>query len=99
MTILAKSGTAVATVDDSSAPVQSRPPLAKPLKRIPICISGQDVPDCPCELVGIEADTVHLRCERQIPELSAIVVSFDRIQLSGVVAGCQPGKQGWVVSI
>src|SRR5271156_6438514 len=99
MTILAKPGTLVPAFDEPFAPVQFSRPRAKPIRRIPICISGQDVPDCPSELVGIEPGTVYLRSERQIPELSAVVVSFDHIRLSGVVAGCQPGIRGWVISI
>ena len=95
----AKSATAAAAFDVLNVPEQTSRPLAKPIRRIPICITGQDVPDCPSEMVGIEAGTVHLRSERQIPELSAVVVSFDHIRLSGVVAGCRAGKQGWVISI
>jgi hypothetical protein len=32
-------------------------------------------------------------------ESSAIVVSFDHVQLSGVVAGCQPADEDWIISI
>jgi len=71
----------------------------KPLKRISVHISGTTVPDCACGLVGIDAGVLYVRSERQIPESSSIVVSFDRVQLSGVVAGCQPAEGEWVISI
>jgi hypothetical protein len=73
--------------------------LARPTRRIPVNISGSDVPDCPCLLVGIDAGVLYARAERQIPESSSIVVSFDHVQLSGVVAGCQPAEGDWVISI
>jgi hypothetical protein len=91
--------TRVTTIAEQDVPVQSRLTQAKQVKRIPVHLSGQDVPDCPCELVGIDAGMVYVRGERQIPESSAIVVSFDHVQLSGVVAGCQPAEQDWVISI
>jgi hypothetical protein len=50
-------------------------------------------------LVGIDAGTLYVRSERQIPESSSIVVSFDHVQLSGVVAGCQPDEEEWVISV
>lgn len=78
---------------------QANPRGARPLKRIPVNISGPDVPDCPCQLVGIDAGTLFVRSERQIPESSAIVVSLDHMQLSGMVAGCQPAEEDWVISV
>ncbi len=70
-----------------------------PPKRVPVDISGQDVPDCPCELMGIDAGTLHIRSERQIPESSSIVVSLDHTQLSGVVVRCQPDREEWIISV
>jgi hypothetical protein len=57
------------------------------------------VPDCLCELVGIDAGILYIRSERQIPESSSIIVSFDHVQLSGSVAGCQPVESEWVISV
>lgn len=67
--------------------------------RIPIQISGPDVPDTPCQLVGIDAGTLYLRTDRQIAEASQIVISFDHVSLSGFVAECQSGSRGWIVSV
>src|ERR1700691_1159684 len=78
---------------------QVRPDRRKSAKRIPVHISGSDVPDCPCQLVGIDAGMLYVRSERQIPETSSIVVSFDHVQLSGVVARCQPAEGEWVISV
>jgi hypothetical protein len=94
-----KFNTAVATLDEPDMPVQSRRTQAKPTRRIPVHIAGQDVPDCPCELVGIDAGMVYVRSERQIPESSAIVVSFDHVRLAGVVAGCQSAGSAWMISV
>jgi hypothetical protein len=69
------------------------------VKWIPVHISGQNVPDCPCHLVGIDAGTLYVMCERQIPEASSLVVSFDHVQLSGIVAGCRPSGPDWVISV
>ncbi len=96
MTISANSVSAIATFEQ---PVPSRQALAAPFRRIVLYISGQDVPDCPCELVGIDAGLVHVRSERQIPDASAIVVSFEHVRLSGVVAECRPDAAGWIISI
>ena len=85
------------TIPEFPAPPKRE--LARPAKRIPVHISGQDVPDCPCELVGIDAGVLYVRSERQIPESSSIVVSFDHVHLSGVVAGCRPADDDWVISI
>ena len=52
-------------------------------------ISGTTVPDYSCELVGTDAGVLYVRSERQIPESSPIVVSFDHVKLSGIVAGCE----------
>ena len=57
------------------------------------------MPDCVCELVGIDAGILYVRSERQIQEASPIIVSFDHVRLSGVVAGCQPAGQAWVISV
>lgn len=99
MTNLEKFGTAPTMVLKLDPPVQSRHMLASPTKRIPVHISGQDVPDCPCELVGIDAGMVSVRSERRIPESSTIVVSFDHVKLAGVVAECRPAKKDWVISV
>lgn len=68
-------------------------------ERIPIQVSGPDVPDTPCQLVGIDAGMLYLRADRQIPEASQIVISFDHVTLSGFVAECQSGSRGWIVSV
>ncbi len=78
--------------------------VSEPVRRhtptpVPLQISGTDVPDCTCQLVGVDAGFLYVRSDRQIPEASAIVVSFDHVQLSGVVAGCQPAMQEWLISI
>ena len=91
--------TRVTTIAEQDVSEPPRRTLVKPIKRILVHISGQDVPDCPCELVGIDAGMVYVRSERQIPESSVIVVSFDHVQLSGVVSSCQPAEQDWVISI
>ncbi len=67
--------------------------------RIQIQISGPDVPDTPCQLVGIDAGTLYLRADRKIAEGSQIVISFDHVTLSGFIAECQSGSRGWVVSV
>ena len=69
------------------------------INRIPVHISGQDVPDSPCELVGIDAGMIFVRSERQMAESSPVAVSLDQMQLSGVVAGCQPIENDWVIGI
>jgi hypothetical protein len=99
MTNLETFGTPATTIPETDVPVQSWRRLAGPIKRIPVHISGHDVPDCPCELVGIDAGMVIVRSERRIPESSAIVVSFDHVRLSGVVAECRPAKRDWVISV
>lgn len=71
----------------------------KPARSIPVHISGTTVPDCFCSLEGIEAGIVYVGSDRQMPESSSIVVSFDHVQLSGVVAGCQPNEDAWLISI
>src|SRR4051794_7102021 len=68
-------------------------------KRIPLQVSGRDVPDCPCELLDIDAGTLFVLSERQIPESSAIVVTMGHVELAGVVADCRPDDQNWVISI
>ena len=71
----------------------------KPARRIPVHISGTTVPDCTCHLVGIDAGVLYVRSDRQIQESSPIVVSFEHVQLSGIVAGCQPMEEEWVISV
>lgn len=68
-------------------------------QRIPVHISGQDVADTPCELVGIDAGILYVRSERQIAESTSILVALDQVQLSGAVAACQPHENDWVISI
>ena len=68
-------------------------------KRTPVQISGTNVPDCACHLVGIDAGVLYVRSDRQIAETSSVVVSFDHVQLSGVVGGCQPAERHWIISI
>jgi hypothetical protein len=90
------------TTGNTGAPAiaEARQELAKsPAKRVPVHISGADVPDCPCELVEVEAGTLLIRAERQIPESSAIVVSLNHMKLHGVVAECQPAAKDWMLSI
>lgn len=62
-------------------------------------ISGPNVPDLPCELVRIDAGVLRVRCERRIADASPTTVSFDHIQLSGVVIGCRPIGDEWWISI
>ncbi|HEY4085319.1 MAG TPA: hypothetical protein VGM43_05245 [Bryobacteraceae bacterium] len=68
-------------------------------KRVPVHISGADVPDFPCELVGVEAGTLFIRAERQIPESSGVKVNLNQVTLPGVVAECQPDGNEWTLSI
>jgi hypothetical protein len=49
--------------------------------------------------VGIDAGVLYVRSERQIPESSPIIVSFDHVRVSGVVAACRPGERAWVISV
>jgi len=62
-------------------------------------ISGPTVPDYTCELVGIDAGSLHIRSERRIADASPVTIAFDHIQLSGAVAGCQPVGEDWEISI
>ena len=71
----------------------------RPPQRIPVHITGQDVPDSPCELVGIDAGMIFVRSERQMAKSSSVAISLDQMQLSGVVAGCQPNETDWVIGI
>lgn len=74
--------------------------LAKsPTRPIPVHISGADVPDCPCELVQVEAGTLFVRAERQMPESAAVVVNLNQVKLPGVVAECRPLENDWMLSI
>jgi len=75
------------------------PVRRKATQPVPLHISGTDVPDCTCQLVGVDAGFLYVRSDRQIPEASSIVVSFDHIQVSGVVAGCQPAINEWLISV
>ncbi|HVW07090.1 MAG TPA: hypothetical protein VHC90_00820 [Bryobacteraceae bacterium] len=82
------------------AVTQAKQDLAKsPARRVPVHISGADVPDFPCELVGVEAGTLLIRAERQIPETSGVMVSLNQVKLSGVVAECHPAEHEWMLSI
>jgi hypothetical protein len=74
-------------------------PVRRASKPIPVHISGTTVPDCFCGLEGIAAGTLYVRSDRQIPEASAVVVSFDHVQLSGVIAACTPADNGWMISV
>jgi hypothetical protein len=78
------------------APVQA---VRKAARTIPVHISGATIPDCFCSLVGIETGILYVHSDRQMSESSSIVVSFDHVQLSGVVAGCQPDEEAWMISI
>lgn len=88
---------------DLMAPLQARHTPPKSARRISLGISGTTVPDCSCELVGIDAGILYVRSERQIPESSPITVLFERVQLSGIVAGCQSaheeGDDEWLISV
>jgi hypothetical protein len=81
---------------NTNAPARS---TRKAARTIPVHISGTTVPDCSCALVGIEAGVLYVRSDRQMSESSPIVVSFDHVQLSGVVAGCQPDEDAWMISV
>jgi hypothetical protein len=89
--------TAEPAVPEASAP--NRTERRKSPKRTPVHLSGTNVPDCACQLVGIDAGILYLRSDRQIAESSSVMVSFDHVQLSGVVAGCQADERHWVISI
>ena len=65
----------------------------------PVRISGKNVPDGECELVGIDAGILYVRSERRIADGSPVTVSFDHTQLSGYVTGCQAAEDGWVISV
>jgi len=62
-------------------------------------ISGQDVPDTPCELIGIDTGMIFVRSERHMAASSPVAISLDQMQLSGVVAGCQPIENDWMISL
>ena len=82
------------------AVAQAKQELAKsPARRVPVRISGVDVPDLPCELVGVEAGTLFIRAERQIPESSSVMVNLNQLTLPGVVAECHPAENEWMLSI
>jgi len=97
--------TAVRTRKDAGRPIQSdtrrhtQPGVRRHATPIPVHISGTAVPDCFGELADIDAGTVYVRAERQIPDSSPVVISFQHTQLSGIVAGCQPAGEEWIVSI
>ena len=93
-----------------SSPAKLSPAKIGPAKtnafveRIPVRISGTTVPDRSCELVGIDAGSLYLRSETQIPESSSITVSFDHVRLSGIVAGClaapnRSGRDEWMITV
>jgi hypothetical protein len=76
------------------------PPIVRKTPRpIPVNITGNTVPDCSCTLVGIDSGTLFLRSETQIPESSPVSVSFDHIQLSGIVAACNSEEGSWIISV
>jgi hypothetical protein len=82
------------------AVAQAKQELAKsPARQVPVHISGVDVPDLPCELVGVEAGTLFIRAERQIPESSGVMVNLNQVTLPGVVAECLPAGNDWTLSI
>lgn len=87
------------TQTTSEASTQTGTVPRKSAKRIPVHISGTTIPDCACQLVGVDSGTLYLRSERQIEESSPIKVSFDHVQLSGVVAGCEVAERGWAISV
>jgi len=68
-------------------------------KRVPVHISGANVPDLPCELVDVEAGMLLIRAERQIPESSGVMVNLNQMTLPGVVAECHPVENDWMLSI
>lgn len=65
----------------------------------PVRISGKNVPDGDCELVGIDAGVFYVRSERRIAKSSPVTVSFEQTELSGYVTGCQPTEHEWVIGI
>lgn len=77
----------------------SRQAGPKASKRIAVHISGTTVPDCSCELVGIDAGVLYVRSEHQISESSTVIVAFEHVQLSGVVASCTAAESDWVISV
>jgi hypothetical protein len=82
------------------AVAQAKQQVARSLaKRVPVQISGANVPDLPCELVGVEAGTIFIRTERQIPESSAVMVNLNQMTLPGVIAECHPVEDDWMLSI
>src|SRR5215831_9784140 len=90
------------TLSLEAAPITLPPTLPqtpKSSRQVSVHISGTTVPDCFCELVGIDSGILYVRSERQIPESSSIFVAFNHVQLSGIVAGCHPAEQDWVISI
>src|SRR6185312_16526753 len=79
--------------------VEIRPEGARPATRIVVQISGQDVPDCPAFLEGVGAGVFFVRSERPIPANSSVTVLLENVQLPGIVAGCQPSGNTWLISI
>jgi hypothetical protein len=75
------------------------PQFGNPATHRPVRISGTNVPDGDCELVGIDAGVFFVRSERRIADLSPVTVSFEQTELSGYVTGCQPTEHEWVISI
>jgi hypothetical protein len=91
--------TPVTNVFPATDVVRTRADARRPAQAVAVHISGTAVPDCFGELADIDAGTVYVRSERQIPESSSVVISFHHTQLSGIVAGCRPAGPGWIVSI
>lgn len=73
--------------------------VGRPVGRIPVTISGPDVPDTAGYLVGVDAGTLYARSERQIAQASPIVISLDRVTLSGMVMESRPAEDEWIISI
>jgi|SRR6185437_7000297 len=83
----------------SNGPITTALGATGEFPRAPVHLSGPNVPDVICELLGLDAGILRVRSERRILDASPLTVSFDRIQLSGVVTGCQPIGDEWTVSI
>lgn len=84
--------------DEAAAPIQVRPRQMVAGGNT-VHLSGPNVPDYLCQLVGLDAGTLRVRSERRIADASPMTVSFDHIQLAGVVTGCHAMGNDWGVSI
>jgi len=81
------------------APASVRVPVRERAQRALVHISGPSLPDFICELVGIDAGILHVRCDIRVADQSPATLLFDHILLSGVVVGCQPIGAKWGISI